>query len=65
MLQKYNETSPKDEKRFKGATHAMKVGAKEKTVKLYVKMIKLLIVANLARHGFFEEVKFHILKIIL
>jgi len=53
ILQMYYKTIPIDEKTFEGTKHAMGVGAKEKNVKLYVKMIKLLIVVNLVhRFGF-------------
>jgi len=55
-----------DEKTVKRAAHAMKVGAKEKNMKLYIKMIKLLSV-NISTHGsgFLEEVSLDILQIIL
>ncbi len=42
----------------------MRVGAKEKNMKLYVKMIKFLIVANPAHGaGFLEEVSPHVHQI--
>ncbi len=42
----------------------MRVGAKEKNMKLYVKMIKFLTVANLAHGaGFLEEVSPHVHEI--
>ncbi len=54
---KYNEVTPFEEKSDEGVANAMRVGAKEKNAKLYVKMIKLLTVANPAHGpGFLEEV---------
>jgi hypothetical protein len=42
----------------------MRVGAKEKNMKLYVKMIKFLTVANPAHGvGFLEEVSSHVYQI--
>ncbi len=56
-LQRYHETTLTEEKTMEGAAHAMRVGAKEKNMKLYVKMIKFLTVANPAHGvGFLEEV---------
>ncbi len=64
MLQRYHETRPMEEKIVEGAAHAMRVGAKEKNMKLYVKMIKFLIVANPAHGvGFLKEVSFDVHQI--
>jgi len=61
VLQRYDKTTLIDEKIVERAAHAMKVGAKEKNVKLYIKMIKLLTMANLAHEaGFLEEVSSNI-----
>jgi hypothetical protein len=63
-LRRYHETTPIDEKSVEGAAHAMRVGAKDKNMKLYVKMIKLLTVANPAHGaGFLQEVSTQIWKI--
>ena len=45
-MRKYHETTPADDKSVEGVAHAMRVGAKEKNAKLYVKMFKLLALAN-------------------
>jgi hypothetical protein len=51
-----------EEKIVEGAAQAMRVGAKEKNMKLYVKMIKFLTVANPAHGaGFLEEVSSNVL----
>lgn len=57
-MRRYNDTTPEDEKRPEAAAHAMKVGAKERTAKLVVKMHKLLAVANPANgEPFLKEVR--------
>ena len=56
-LRKYHEDTPIDEKSNAGVADAMRLGAKEKSTKLYQKMHKLLTVANPALGpGFLEEV---------
>jgi len=63
MLQKYHKNTPTKEKTPEGIAYAMKVGAKEKTSKLNMKMIKLVEVANLAHTpNFFKRGKFCIYK---
>lgn len=58
-VRKYHEDTPIDEKSDVGVADAMRLGAKEKATKLYVKMHKLLTVANPALGlGFLEEVGF-------
>jgi len=54
----------KVEKTKEGVVDALRVGAKEKNMKLYVKIIKLLIMANPTYGiGFLEEVNSNILHI--
>ncbi len=56
-MRRYNEATPFEEKSHEGVANAMRIGAKEKNAKLYLKMIKLLTVANPAHGpGFLEEV---------
>jgi len=57
--QKYNETTPADERSELGIANAMRMGAKEKVNKVYMKMMKLAVVANPANGPeFLEEVFF-------
>jgi len=56
-VRKYHETTAANDKITEGVAHAMRAGAKEKNAKLYVKMIKLLVVANPSnRLAFLQEV---------
>jgi hypothetical protein len=58
-LRKYNENTPQQDKTPEGLAHAMRAGAKEKTNKLNMKMMKLVTVANPTRRPeFLEEVSF-------
>ncbi len=58
-LQKYNEMTLEQEKTTEGLAHAMRAGAKEKTGKLNVKMMKLVAIANPAhKPEFLQEVSF-------
>jgi len=58
-MQRYNEVTLFDMKNDRGVANAMRVGTKEKNTKLYVKIIKLVTLANLThRFGFLEEVSF-------
>ena len=45
-MRKYHEDTPIDDKTVAGVADAMRLGAKEKSTKLYQKMHKLLTVAN-------------------
>jgi len=66
VLRRYYNTIPYKDKRPKVAAHAMMVGVKEKTLKLYIKMIKLLIVVNPTYWAeFLKEVSIDILRTIL
>jgi len=54
---KYNETTPANERNELGITNAMRMGAKKKANKLYIKMMKIVAVANPANEPeFLEEV---------
>ena len=56
-LRRYMETTPPKNQTAERAALSMRVGTNEKNAKLYVKMIKLLAVANPAHGtGFLEEV---------
>jgi len=56
---KYSETTPADERSQFGIANAMRMGAKEKANKLYMKMMKLVAMANPANGPeFLEEVIF-------
>ncbi len=64
VLRRYQETTLTNEKIVEGVAQAMRVGEKEKNMKLYVKMFKLLTMANFPhRDGFLEEVSSHVSKI--
>lgn len=58
-VRKYHEMTPHEEKTEVGVADSMRVGAKEKAAKLYVKMVKLLTVANpVLGPAFLHEVSF-------
>lgn len=59
-VRKYEEGILVEDRSEAGVANSMRVGAKEKNSKLYVKMIKLLTVANPAHGpGFLEEVSLY------
>jgi len=63
VVWRYHEITPINKKSEEHVAYAMRVGVKEKNVKLYVKMIKLLIVANPTHgHGFLEELSFDFIE---
>jgi len=56
-VRKYNEVTPLEEKSDQGVANAMRVGAKERSMKLIAKMGKLLAVGNpIHGCGFLDEV---------
>jgi len=56
-VKKYNEVTPFEEKSDKRMANAMRVGSKERSMRLIAKMEKLLVVANPIHDlGFLEEV---------
>ncbi len=62
-MRRYNEVTLDEDKTNLGVANAMRAGAKEKTTKLYVKMVKLVTVANPGHGpGFLEEVSASHLK---
>lgn len=62
---KYSETTPEKERSEVGIANAMRMGAKEKASKLYMKMMKLVAVANPANGPEFLEEVIHFPYIIL
>jgi len=59
-LRKYNKNTPEEEKTPEGLAYAMRVGTKEKTDKLNVKMMKLVAVANPSSYDkIFGRGRFH------
>jgi len=64
MLWKNHNTTLVHEKRPKLDVHAMRVGIKEKNVKLYVRMIKLLTMANpVYGFGFLDKISCALVEI--
>jgi len=56
---KYNETTPVDGRSEVGIANAMRMATKEKANKLYMKMMKLVVVAKPTNEPeFLEEMKF-------
>jgi len=56
-VRKYNEVTPSKEKSDQGVANTKRLGAKERSMKLILKMKKLLALANPAHGaGFLEEV---------
>jgi len=56
-IRKSNEVTLLEEKSDQGVANAMRVGAKERSMKLITKMDKLLVVANpIHRSGFLKKV---------